>query len=375
MRRPSSTNASEARVDSRGGLKVRYRAAARWAMFFVLTMVTVTLLDHLLFTFKPVLAGYDVGRWRFAQWQLCKERYRRRGDDHVPPLLFLGDSSVTYGIRPSMIDPRAFNMSRQALRTCELEELDDKLQVVLGGQPRAIYVGFLWFAFVDLEREGDYLAPRPAVRQLVQDFYTRPQLAQGLLPGIRLARFAAEAQLEDWRGDPKAFFRMLEDGSVEALDEVARGWEVEAPGQLAETPPGWFTTDRMVHFRSFIERWKRRNVPVHMILMPMHPGFRKTYLERLGPDHERWKASLKGLMEGRVIDLEDVLQEPAYYSDAMHLNRTGAIRFTELLRTRIQALYGSVHGSWAYGAGNGIVEAAPSQTTADERIPPPTEAP
>jgi hypothetical protein len=310
-----------------------------WTLFLLVAALVVVGLDTITLHFRTRLEAFDSGRWRFPQWLESQERYRQRANPAPPSLLFLGDSSIAYGIRPSLVDRNAFSLARQALRTCELEALDVKLQRLLKGRPKAIVIGFLWFGFLDLDQEaGGTPAARPSMSRFISQFYDRPQLGQQFLPGARLGRQAVDAELEDLRTRQRNFFVVAPDGNVEVPDGKPPSWTVATPDQLAETRVGWFGPGRLLQLQSFVQGWRTRGVPVFFVFMPLHPGFRATYDRALGQDNRRWRAGVTELFEGQIIDMEDTLQDPRYYSDAMHLNKEGSVRFSLLLRDRMREM-------------------------------------
>lgn len=340
VRLSSSTSGSEGTHSLRNLARLVSRRSAwrAWVTFFLFAMAVVVGLDAVTMHFRSRLQAIDMGRWRFPQWLETKERYHARVDTAPPSLLFLGDSSVAYGIRPSLVDQRAFSFARQALRTCELEELDVKLAWQLNGKPKAVVMGFLWFAFLDLDPDdSSALSSRPSLSQITSHFYDRPQLGQQFLPGLHLASQAVGAKLDDLRTRRRNFFVVRPDGSVEVPDGKPPSRSVATPGQLAETRIGWFTPGRLEHLRSFNQLWHARNVPMYFVFMPLHPGFRAIYDQKLGTDHLRWREAMTKLFEGQVIDMENTLQDPRYFSDAMHLNREGAACFSVMLREKLLA--------------------------------------
>lgn len=288
--------------------------------------------DRSFFAQRRRFVKLDVGAWNDSEW--IQRRALLQARPQPPPILFLGDSCMAYGIRPGLIDPLALNMARPGLQSNELGELYLKLRNDLKGTPRAVYLGMMWFEFYEAESEASFLDGHPVgLGTILRDYYERRQLSQQLVfPGTRVLRYGVDKGLD--RNLKPMSVRVDPDGYAPLGDQPAPA-VVSAPVQFYQKEEGWFGPSKMVNLAAFHRHLSEMGVEQTFIFMPMHPHYRKVYRAKFGEDHKRWKAAVTAVYVGRVLDLEDVLPEAKYYRDATHLNREGAEVFSRMIGERI----------------------------------------
>jgi hypothetical protein len=150
-----------------------------------------------------------------------------------------------------------------------------------------------------------------------------------------LARLFLDTRIEKVQRIRTPYFRLAPDGSAEVDCPPPRAVPDDPP-LWGKVRPGWFDLGRLGEMRLFVAHLDRLRLPQCFIFLPMHPGFRRKYLDDFGTEHAKWKAAVTEVYGGRVIDLEDALQDPKYYRDASHLNGEGAILLSQILKDRIE---------------------------------------
>ncbi len=308
-------------------------------IFFGLSAASLLAMDRWAFHLRTRFVASDVGRWHESQWLQRRRLLQQKQSIKPVSLLFLGDSSVAYDIRPSLIDPDGFNLSRLSLHSTELGELDMKLESMLSSRPKAVFLGMMWFEFLEVESESSFLNGNPPPpKKVLSSFYEQPNLSQQLLlPGSRVARYLVEARIDDTRVLSNTTSRIAVDGSAEVSVPTPLNLQLSDPLGFKDTKPGWFDQTRLLNLKEFLSRGRAQGVPQYFVFMPLRPGFREKYSNAFGPDHAKWKKGVSNLYGRNVFDLEDALPDARYYRDGTHLNSEGAILFTGLLKDQIRA--------------------------------------
>ncbi len=320
MPRPSSTSAS------------RPLRLLRVALLLALGLGTALALDRLAFSRRESLHTANTGRWAYQEWRDKQAAARRL--PAPPEILFLGDSTMSRDLRPSLIAPRAQNLARSGLQGVELPELDLKLGQLGISHPRLIVLSMLPEQFRPTESDLAFLdSPRPSPGDVLRSYYDRLNLSQiAFFPGTRVVKYHLDALVA--RQDRDRSFRIDSDGAL------LYGHSAQNPGAPPKLPgfmasqPGYLDAARLAPLETFVRHWEARGTRVVYLVLPLHPELAPAYEARFAPDLAFYRAQVERIFHGRVLDLSTPLPAADYY-DATHLNADGAAAFSRRVAERL----------------------------------------
>jgi hypothetical protein len=313
MPRPSSTSAS------------RLALAARGLVWVAVALGVALVLDRLAFSRRASLYTANTGRWAYQEWRMKQAAAETRPSP--PQILFLGDSTMSRDLRPSLIAPRAQNLARSGLQGIELAELDTKLLELGYDHPRVIVLALLPEQFRPSESDLAFLDhPRPGLFDVLKDYYRKPNQSQvAFFPGTRVVKYRLDALVA--RLDRDRTYRVDADGAVlYGAKAQAPGAPVRMPGFMASAP-GFLNPAKLAPLEAFVRFWEARGTLLVYLFPPLHPSLAAAYESRFSPDLALYRAEVTRIFRGRVIHLETPPPDTAFY-DATHLNADGAAAFS-----------------------------------------------
>jgi hypothetical protein len=242
-------------------------------------------------------------------------------------------------IRPSTLDPGGFNFARPGLGVGELPELDLKLDGLLRDRPRTIMLSMVWMFFLPAERDAGLTGGSPLrMRTLAQSFYADPQRPQEwFLPGTRVARVFLDAKMNRPRPLQDTSVLIENDGWSNNLE--ASPLHPSAPSRFQTAKPGWYGGENLVSLQRHHDHWAARGVRQIFVFLPVHPDFRALCDRTFSAELKALKGTITRIYEGRVIDLENEVQEARFYADSHHVNALGARRVTALVAERMAGVH------------------------------------
>lgn len=321
MPRPSSTSASRTR-------RILWGTA-----LLGLGLATALGLDHLAYLRRESIYTSNTGRWAMQEWR--EKQAVAKGLAAPPEILFLGDSTMSRDLHPSLIYPGAQNLARSGLQGVELPELDQKLNQLGITHPRVIVLAMLPEQFRQSESDLAFLEhPRPGLTQVLKDYYSKPNQSQvAFFPGTRVAKYHLDAVVA--RLDRDNTYRVEADGAVLYNAKAqAPGAPVRMPGFMS-SPPGFLDRARLAPLEAFVRFWEARGTLLIYLFPPLHPSLVLAYESRFSSDLTLYRAEVTRIFQGRVIHLETPPPDTAFY-DATHLNAEGAAAFTRRVGEALQ---------------------------------------
>ncbi len=314
MPRPSSTSAS------------RTRQLLWGAALLGLGLATVLGLDRLVYLRRESLHTSNTGRWALQEWR--EKQAMAKGLAAPPEILFLGDSTMSRDLRPSLIHPRAQNLARSGLQGVELPELDQKLDQLGETHPRIIVLSMLPEQFrAEVSDRALLEGARPGLKEVLLAYYTRPNLSQlAFFPGTRVAKYQLDALVA--RLDRVRSFRTDADGALLFLAPLqAPGTPIQMPGFMSN-PAGFLDQARLAPLEAFVRHWEARGTLLVYLFVPVNPSLTPAYESRFAPDLAFYQTEVARIFRGRVIHLETPPPDTDFY-DATHLNAAGATAFSQ----------------------------------------------
>lgn len=287
---------------------------------------------------------------------------------HGRDLLIFGDSALKFGLMPGVIEERtgrrSFNLALSSGQTTSSYFLLRRA-LRAGATPSAILIDvtphmFMFSPKINQQLWPDILTGSEtcdlswSVHDL--DFFSTLLLAK-TLPSIQYRQDIRSLVLAAFRGEESTY--------VHKNRVYLRNWTVNEGAQLeSEKPTPFFDPDQWTHQlypfwapdpvnRAYLERFLElagsRNIPVLWVLPPIHPAVQYR-IERSGFD----AAFIDFVQQIRskypkttVIDARKAGFVEEEFLDVIHLDRRGALRFSEsmadLLARRDRPLIG---GSW-----------------------------
>lgn len=322
MPRPSSIS------DSRLAL------VARGVLWVGLALGMVLLLDRLAFSRRASLTTENTGRWAYQEWRMKQAAAETR--PAPPQVLFLGDSTMSRDLRPSLIYPRAQNLARSGLQGVELPELDAKLLALGYEHPRVIVLAMLPEQFRQSDSDLAFLDhPRPPFLEILKDYYRKPNQSQvAFFPGTRVLKYRLDALVASL--DRDRTYRVDGDGAVlYGAKAQAPGAPVRMPGFMSSAP-GYLDRAKLASLEAFVRFWEARGTLLVYLFPPLHPSLATAYETRFSPDLAVYRAEVARLFRGRVIHLETPPPADTAFYDATHLNADGAAAFSRRVGELLQ---------------------------------------
>lgn len=293
-------------------------------MMLVLGVVAVELfaLDRGMFR---ALRTRDAEHWAIREWWGKKKEFTARFGTTCPKYLFVGDSTMSIGFRPSAVDASAFDLARSGLTVWELPELTTKIEQLTPRAPKTLFIS------VAIENFREDPAGKPAW----YDLYTDQNWTQrALFPGMRLAKFSLKQVIAQDAEDPRYFidkdgamrWRFLKRPPEEARD-FGYSW--------LERPAGFLQARNLEPLAEFRRHWLARGSNVVFVFMPLEPEFRKEFFRVFAADHARYKKDIGEMFAGQVVDLEGEWPSEDFL-DGTHLNDVGAIAIIDAFKRGAQ---------------------------------------
>jgi len=278
------------------------------------------------------------GTTKGGEWYQKMKYFERANGSSPHECLFLGDSTVSCGFRPSRMTVSAFNLARSGMDPSELGTVVD-LMDAQGAAPRIVFLSFIPGFMSQNDWKNGYSVPYGVVfKDAVAQFYedsnsTKPLLLFG---NGTLTRFFEDhlARLDKKAGSHRDTWWIDTDGA-QVFNQVTIRPIGSLPVPKLRLRQANFT---MVH--KIKDRLSARGIRVVWIYLPYRSDFQKSLENNPNSSnfYTEYKKEINRIFKNDVIDLRGAILD-AEFKDGAHMLPGGADHLSNIMNEIIKTKF------------------------------------